>query len=163
MEAASPHAAGTNHALTMALDIAARQRKDHKTGPDSWSASQMSRDRRRERGQARRARRAMRSEEAPDRKTLNHARLGRAKPAGARMRAYQAELRRVLTGVKLKALLTECAEMKLVAGTPGLTTVWQLANASNEKIHGIGGLGPARRRKLRAYLTNKGISVKWEA
>jgi hypothetical protein len=144
------------------IQKAAEVRKIHNVGVKSRVES---RDKRGG-SHGRAARRALaRSDSGPDPRTRPHARLGRAKPVKSpqqweweRQRAIQP----VLSKVKLTMLLTECPEIKFVAGTPGLKNAWQLARATSETIHAIQGLGPARRKRIHAYLTGKNVPVVWK-
>lgn len=117
--------------------------------------------------QGRSIRRAMlRQGQTPDPKTRPHARLGRAKMVKSQpqlMIEYQAAVRGELSRIKLTRLQGECPEIKYLLGTPGLKNVWQLSQAPTAWIQAIPGLGPARRKKIRAYLTGKGIQVIWAA
>lgn len=125
------------------------------------------RDSRRERGQGRTTRRAMeRYKGTPDRKTQPHARLGRGKPVKSQAQLaseYRQVLRSQLSRIKITMLLAECPEVKFVCGVPGLRNVWQLSRATTEFIHAVPGLGPARRKKIKAYLQSKQVPVAWEA
>lgn len=125
------------------------------------------RDKRHEMGMGRRTRRAMaRGGKDPDRRKTPHARLGRAKartPIFIQDANYRNEVRKALSRIKTIKLVVDCPEAKYVAGVPGLGNVWQLSQAPTAWIQSIPGLGPARRKKLRAYLVSKNVPVAWEA
>lgn len=117
------------------------------------------------RGRARRTRRAMeRVGVDPDRRTQPHARIGRARLAKSDVQRgieFRTAVRAELSRIKVYRLVRECAELKYLAGVPGLANVWQLCRASTETMHSIPGLGPARLAKVRAYLVGKNIPVSW--
>ena len=110
-----------------------------------------------------------RADHAPTVAGRPHARLGRAKLAapikGPKQLALEemAATRAYLSKIPVTALASEFPDIKYVAGVPGIRDVWQLAQARTETIHGIAGLGPVRRKKLRAYLTSKNVPVVWAA
>lgn len=114
---------------------------------------------------SRRTRRAM-ARSAPDYKPVNtHGRLGRAKPVKSQAQLayeYKTAVRGALSRIKVVRLITECPELKFVAGTPGLKTVWQLSQAPTEWIHSIPGLGEKRRKRIHAYLIGKDVPVAWK-
>jgi hypothetical protein len=115
----------------------------------------------------RRGRRALARRDArPDLVNRSHARLGRAKPVKSKMQMeieFRAAVREQLSGIKLSKVLRECAELRYVAGTPGLGNVWQLSRASTATIQGIPGLGAVRRQKIKAWLQSRNVPVSWEA
>lgn len=119
------------------------------------------------RSQGRAIRRAMgRVGQSPDPHKSPHARLGRRKLTKSQPQLaseYRAAIRGELSRIKLTKLLTECPELKFVAGVPGLGNVWQLSQAPTARIHDIPGMGPARRKKIRAYLIGRNVPVVWEA
>jgi len=128
--------------------------------------SKAGRDRRRSAGEARRVRRVMaQSTKVPDRAARPHARLGGAKLTKSEAQRASEErlaMRGYLSKVKVTRLLVECPEVKWVASVPGIRNVWQLSQLPTSAIREIPGLGPARRRNLRAYLVGKSIPVAWE-
>lgn len=125
------------------------------------------RDKRRTSGRDRAVRRAVkRSDSVPEVTGRAHARLGRAKLSkGTEQIAIEqrAATRAYLSKVKITLLVSECPDVKFLAGVPGIKTTWQLSQASTATIHAIPGLGPVRRKKIRAYLIGKRIPVIWEA
>ena len=76
---------------------------------------------------------------------------------------YRAVVRKMLWKIKLELLLPDVPDLRFVIGQPGLRNVWQLCQAPTGTIHEIPGLGPARRKKIRAYLIGKDVPVAWEA
>lgn len=124
------------------------------------------RDRRRGVSEGRATVRAVKQLQGTDRKNTPHARLGGAKlvkPAWVVERDYKRAVRAELSKIKLSRLVGECPEMKWVAGVPGMKTAWQLSQAPTAWVHAIPGLGAARRKKIRKYLVDKGVTVLWEA
>jgi hypothetical protein len=131
--------------------------------------SKAGRDNRRTAGEARRVRRVIAQKsktKVVDRSARPHARLGGAKLVKSDTQRQLEErrvMRQYLSRVKTARLIVECPEAKYVASVPGLGNVWQLSQTTRDVLLGIPGMGPARRRKLRAYLVSKQIPVAWEA
>lgn len=151
-------------AANAVLERAEAKKSDPRSQPRPGRKS--TRDRR-SGGRKRTAKRNMaRHDNAPDRASRPHARLGGAKLVKSEVQRASEErlaVRKYLSGVKVIRLIVECPEIKWVVSVPGIRNVWQLCQLPTESIRAITGLGPARRRNLRAYLISKNIPVAWEA